>query len=489
MNYQHLSHNERYQQYEQPTQQQVAERLLYESNKQTMSNVSNLPYNPGTRYSSATGPSPFQRNNHIYWTLQHRRQSPSVNSVLPKDDSNVAIVKEGLNVNDLYATPNKVRNREGLKTTPLGFSTFFSPIKADSVESGISPIDPHNAAGFKTSTPSKAESPSKGSLADELRYRLHIQDGTRSYNASPSSSGRSTPLRGLIEQQQPRLRHSWAPETPEPSKTCSDRLGNQKTSLMDFKKLLLAKSSKTISTGKKSAVEQLKLNKKDATEAPPGQPAQVLNTSMNILELSGSPKTFANRRNIRQGNFGSPSKTLGPKQRGNWRLNASRTDVMSTAIPEAHSEEDASSSNSSNGSIGRRSPNVNKIGSSISPSPLVTSEKNVIDDKINLKTNIFLQAEENNFMKGEMKNSCGITRSQLAQARAQFLMGTKGLQSENKERMTDIYKKSIYDTANTNILTGTPNFPTVASRREAIESQTTDDSNNAVAAPSLETAL
>lgn len=335
-----------------------------------------------------------------YWTLQARK--PPVEA--------------------LYSTPNKPK-RTPLKTTPLGFETFFSPVKETQriAESPTeSPIDPRSGGSMRTSTPSRVESPRsptvKPNLAEELRTKLRIHEGVRSNGNSPSSSGRSTP-RGILEPQQPRGRHSWASDAVEIPQTCSDRMGAPKTSLMDFKRLLLAKAGKSSVTTKPSAVEQLL---KKPKELPSPVKPTVLNTSLKIQDLSGSPKTFASRRMIRQGNFGgSPAKHMSPRS-ANWRLNsAKKHDVMSTAIPEANSEEDNSSSP---GNSTRRS----SAGSAGDPVDIKTETKNVVEEIVKMKDNIFLKAEENNFMKHEMLKTPGYAsnRSQMLQAqRAQFLMG------------------------------------------------------------------
>ncbi|KAJ6637303.1 hypothetical protein Bhyg_10033, partial [Pseudolycoriella hygida] len=368
--------------------------------------------------------SPFQRSNNIYWTLQARKQANKKTEIFNekqgvRDDFTLAKpLKNELpkRIEDLYSIPSKIKKRQELRPTPVGFATFFSPVKPDrSVTLNenaikISPIDPRNSSSFKTSTPSKDDdltTTSKPSLADEIRNKLHIQEGGyHSNNSSPISSGRSTP-RAVLEPQS-----GQASDANELAR-CSDRLGTPKTSLMDFKKLLLSKAGKSVATTKPSAVEQLKLAKEVSKPT-----ISNLNSSINILNLSGSPKTFANRRMIRQGTFGSPNKTaipVGKSPRANWKYNY-RTDVMSTPIPEVNSEEDSS-------------PNSSKErNTKQSQSPLPTVEKGVIDEPLNMSGNIFLQAEENNFMRGESqvgKTAAGITRAQLLQARSQFLMGGK----------------------------------------------------------------
>lgn len=182
----------------------------------------------------------------------------------------------------------------------------------------------------------------------------------------------------------PRIKGGLQTSTPTKditnSSQCADRIGTPKTSLLDFKKLLLAKSTKTVPQ-KLSAVEMLKVTKANNAADPSPAPK----STMPILDLSGSPKIFASRRMLRQGQFGSPSKNfLKQQQRSSaWRHNSHRTDIMSTAIPEANSEEDKSNTSESSKSV---------------------SEDDVSLKGTTLKTNLFLQAEENNFMKGEIKN-------------------------------------------------------------------------------------
>lgn len=377
---------------------------------------------------------PFSRSNNAYWTLQAKKQSINNYGMnLVKDDG--SLIRNNRPLEELYSTPNKPKKQD-LKTTPLGFSTFFSPVNGNKTPLNDvnhyktsdlpkeSPIEPRNNFGFHTSTPSKLTTdlnigilPTQTTLADDLKSRLRIQESqSRSATSSPVTSGRSTPLRGIVEQQTPRMRNSWAPDTNNPPSSCSDRLGTPKTSLMDFKKLLLAKAGKSLTTPKQSAVELLKANRNESNSPVKKEP---MNSSMKILDLSGSPKTFATRRMIRQGNFGSPSRVIvsNPKlmsPRSGWRVN-NKTDVITTAIPEANSEEDNSSAN---GSSNSSHSSLDK--SMVKTSPIKQGVNG--DGGKNLKNNIFLQAEENNFMKGELiGKKTAMSRTQLIQARNQFL--------------------------------------------------------------------
>ncbi|XP_062536251.1 uncharacterized protein LOC134205216 isoform X2 [Armigeres subalbatus] len=471
-----------------PTEIPIASKHIYDYGQQVGSNAS-----------------PFQRTNDMYWTLQTRRRPNQMEQLALRDDSKIP-QQYARPIEELYSTPNKIKSN-ALKTTPTGFATYFSPIAksnmavelSDEPDSSfkISPIDPRNTAPFKTSTPSKAHeislSPTR-SLTDELRYKLRLQQvGVRSHGNSPVSSGRSTP-KNVLEAQPPRGRHSWASNSTDIPQTCSDRLGTPKTSLMDFKKLLLAHGSKSnITCGSKiSAVELLKKSKNNAPPNPISPVAKTsANSSLNILDLSGSPKAFATRRMIRQGNFGngSPSKIGNPSKlssRGGRRYNNMRSELMSTAIPEVHSEED-NSSPSTSASVSRshsQSRNTTptatrKEGSS--PQEIV--ENKIIEDKLsNIRENIFLQEDENNFMKGEVPGlaqkttSPATTRAQLQAQRAMFL-------SNNNHINSATFKDGRYMGISSFDIT-TP--PKINNDVNYTEPTTAKDK---LAAPSLETAL
>lgn len=311
---------------------------------------------PSTQPQEDATATPFQRSAPIYWTLQNRRSQPR-----PQPAGNVTCR------DDLYATP--IRRADRLPR-PVAAAAATA---AEGNRSNISPIVPRNRSGaFLTSTP------------------------TRSGEGERDSENTQLP-----PMKQPS--RNWTDDAPERLNTCADRIGQSKTTLMDFKKLLLAKSAKASPVQRKvSAVELLK-KPAQATATPPvvkpSGPGQkvasagskpTINTSLKLLDLSGSPKTFANRRMLRQGQFGSPSKTFAPKMRGPVNMVAAaaappRTDIMSTTIPEANSEEDHS--NTSGGS--RAS---SEAGETVASS-------------FDLKRNFFLQTEENNFMRGELKPS------------------------------------------------------------------------------------
>lgn len=311
----------------------------------------------------------FQRTAPIYWTLQNRRTQPK-QQAMSANGGNVTCR------DDLYATP--IRRAERLaRAAAASISASSSEAK-----SNISPIVPRNGSGsiFMTSTPTRGES-------------------------SSASAENVPPMK------QPS--RNWSDNSPERLNTCADRIGQSKTTLMDFKKLLLAKSAKTSPVQRKvSAVELLKkssaptagnVTAQKPTPATPGASKPTLNSSLKLLDLSGSPKTFANRRMLRQGQFGSPSKTFAPKMRGpSGTAVASvgpRTDIMSTTIPEANSEEDHS--NTSGGSRASLEAGSSVASDQSSPSPPV------VISSFDLKRNFFLQTEENNFMRGELKPSFG----------------------------------------------------------------------------------
>lgn len=408
-------------------------------------------------------------------------------------------------IEDLYSTPNKLLKKQRptnnitsdqLRPTVQGFSTYFSPIaRAADTSLKISPIDPRNTGGaFKTSTPSKTENASTplSSLADDLRHKLHIHEiggsdgGNGSNVSSPLSSGRSTP----------RLEPQSGRTTNDPnnlSQTCSDRMGTPKTTLMDFKKLLLTKAGKSsIVAAKPSAVEQLRLARESA--AAKATVAAAHNHSMNILDLSGSPKTFANRRMLRQGNFGSPSKTLGQSvskhmsPRSAWKFNNYRTDVMSTAIPEVNSEEDTSPNNSKDRQTGLSPQRI--IRPAAVKSIDLQDEPKVVEESISLKDNIFMQAEENNFTKGEVvvvtaaAATKSLSRAQLSQARSQFLATATPTNAQPQILRSAQFKNGHYTG-----ISPTRHFTDAGAKFISNTEAIVETNAEGTQAPSLETAL
>ncbi|CAB3239397.1 unnamed protein product [Arctia plantaginis] len=280
-------------------------------------------------------------------------------------------------------------------------------IKEESIK--ISPIDPRTLGTFKSSTPSNKEnivdlsskllSPVKSSMTNEELYavihkskkKLNIKDAPErsespalsTISLSPVSSETSLYTKGSQRYPEtgylgdPRNRMSWSPAdktsmvpqfasmygVQKQETTCADRYGPiSQTSRLDFKKLLLQHSVKlnTLSpqtkTNKLSAVEQLKLSREKSQT--PTLPAQIANKSnINILDLSGSPKTYTHRKVIKPSTQPtSPGRTgalikehkntskilLSPKSQ--WRFASPRSDVLSTPIPEAYNEDENSNS-------------------------------------------------------------------------------------------------------------------------------------------------
>ncbi|XP_061388974.1 protein roadkill-like [Musca vetustissima] len=327
--------------------------------------------------------STFQRNSPLYWTLQNRRP------VKPQAPANA------LSRDDLYATPLKRSERLAL------------------AQQQQQQRQQAQQAAAAAEAPSSANLPASPSA---VRQRTN----TNFHTSTPiRNSDSALPADNIPAKQ--RLRN-WDDNSPERLNTCADRIGQSKTSLMDFKRLLLAKSAKSSTLPKKmSAVELLKKNNltnqqnsqltaplKSSSSSTSSNPISItggggsgtlsqLNSSMKLLDLSGSPKTFANRRMLRQGQFGSPSKSFAPKLKTTRSNSLQRTDIMSTTIPEANSEEDHHHHHSANSSL-----NTSKN----------SEEENMIDDEsFNIKRNIFLQAEENNFMRSELRSSFGRNKS------------------------------------------------------------------------------
>lgn len=257
----------------------------------------------------------------------------------------------------------------------------------------------------KKSLPSKSKSTFKTSTP--LKNASGKQTSHKS-NVSDSSFGNSTSISQVTFNK---------PQTT----TCSDRLGVPKTSLNDFKKLLLnATNNKKIPT-KPSAVEQLKL-KNDALKA---------SSPMKILDLSCSPKSFTNRRVLQQPQTSSLSpykKTnlMSPKSR--WKYGSFNRSFIAS-IPEANVEDDATSIDSQNtetdetldntpiystpqkkplhdqnANITKASPTTEiEVFEPIIAKTESSPETGIIETNFSMKENIFLQAEENNFMRGEVK--------------------------------------------------------------------------------------
>ncbi|XP_026322359.1 uncharacterized protein LOC113231977 [Hyposmocoma kahamanoa] len=349
-------------------------------------------------------------------------------------------------------------------------------IQEDSIR--ISPIDPRTAGPFKSSTPSNKDSvvdlsarmlsPVKSTMTNEELYavihkskkKLNIKDSAEraespalsSISLSPVGSETSLYLKGTQRHPEtgylgdPRSRMSWSPAdkqnvpmfatgpavAQQKQETCADRHGPvPQTSRLDFKKLLLQHSVKlnTLNpqnmTSKLSAVEQLKLSK-DKTQP---QASAVNRSQVNILDLSGSPKTYTHRKVIKTNpQPASPGRTsalikdhkntpkilLSPKSQ--WRFASPRSDVLSTPIPEANNEDESNSSGE------KRDTSPNPPSKTI---PIVTNQhfgarRNLIPIK---EKNFGADTDfhDDRFDRGIFPLNTGLSRSEIMQAkRAEF---------------------------------------------------------------------
>lgn len=90
--------------------------------------------------------------------------------------------------------------------------------------------------------------------------------------------------------------------------------------------------------------------------------------------------------------------------RSRWKFNNFQTNII-TAIPEASSEDDLPAAGQEEYEQEKEEKIYSPARATIPPKPLATTPKpfdrNVIEEQIALRNNIFLQIEENNFMKGE----------------------------------------------------------------------------------------
>lgn len=184
---------------------------------------------------------------------------------------------------------------------------------------------------------------------------------------------------------------------------CSDRLGVPKTTLNDFKKLLLNTAGKKNLT-KPSAVELLKL-KRETVQDP---------SAIKILDLTHSPRAFTNRRLLNQGNSAPPYKKpniMSPRSK--WKLNNFNKNTISS-IPEVNCEDEATNSNP----VPSELVDSKKVLPSNLAKPHEQSKSNVIDEtKISMRDNIFLQTEENNFMKGEIRPYGSMTTQKIIESK------------------------------------------------------------------------
>lgn len=346
----------------------------------------------------------------------------------------------------------------------------------------ISPIDPRTAASFKSSTPSNKEnvidlssrmlSPVKSTMTNEELYavihkskkKLNIKDTPERAESPALSSVSLSPVNSessLFEKRiqrypetgylsDPRNRMSWSPADKQISTKnlssqkqdtiCADRYGPiPQISRLDFKKLLLQHSVKlnTLSpqnkSNKLSAVEQLKLSR-DKNQL---QPTTISNRSqINILDLSGSPKTYTHRKVIKPSSQPtSPGRTgalikehkntpkilLSPKSQ--WRFSSPRSDVLSTPIPEAYNEDENSNSSGERNDISPGNPPSKTV-------PIVTNQhfgarRNLIpinENTLGIESEFAESLEHGVFpLNPEFAKSHGLSRTEIMQAkRAEF---------------------------------------------------------------------
>lgn len=287
------------------------------------------------------------------------------------------------------------------------------------------------------------------------KFTLPLNIGSVKKLASPNSSKStfktSTPLKGEKEMTQKigesgfgsssSISHvTFGKPINAQTTTCSDRLGVPKTSLNDFKKLLLNATNKHRISTKPSAVEQLKL-KHDALNA---------SSPMKILDLSSSPKSFMNRRILQpaQNASGAYKKIMSPRSR--WKYNSFNKSAIAS-IPEGNFEDDATAVAAADvlqppqietqnlselqnnpiyatpkkklAAIPETNVEINKsmsadIDAAVPQTPQTKAndalepitaktesspETGVIETNFSFEENMFLQAEENNFMPGEIK--------------------------------------------------------------------------------------
>lgn len=356
-------------------------------------------------------------------------------------------------------------------------------IKNESIR--ISPIDPRTSGPFKSSTPSNKEnvvdlstkllSPVKSTMTNEELYavihkskkKLNIKDTNErsespalsTISLSPVSSETSLYTKGSQRYPEtgylgdPRNRMSWSPSEkqnilPPPGPiyglqkqetNCADRHGPMsQTSRLDFKKLLLQHSVKLNTlpqnkSNKLSAVEQLKLSR----EKPQTLPSQVANRSqVNILDLSGSPKTYTHRKVIKPnaqpispGRTGAlikehkntPKILLSPKSQ--WRFASPRSDVLSTPIPEAYNEDENSNSSGEKHDTLPETPPAKTV-------PIVTNQhfgarRNLIplnENTLEIERSFPQAADQGVFpLNNDFIRSQGMSRTEIMQAkRAEF---------------------------------------------------------------------
>lgn len=400
--------------------------------------VFNSTPNSGTYNVDSLKISPIDPRN----VMRFQSSTPTSNKTLSAANTNTVIspVKSTMSNEELYAVIHKSKKKMNIKSPPLDRAT--SPALSST---SLSPGSSENSIPGRL-TPSKF--PETG----------YLTDARNRHSWSPNVQEKLSPLeqRAFENKQDNPVRQTWS---------CSDRLGPPpQTTRLDFKKLLLQHGVKLNLHGinkpsaKTSAVERLRLSRENGAMNP--NPNSNM-SNINILDLSGSPKTYTHRRVIRNNILSpsSPSRTnvllkenkvtpkilLSPKTQ--WRFSSPRSDVLSSPIPEAFNEDE-----SPNGSTEKdreqiandfvslqNNLNINadsyKLGANVKRN-LIPGTKNV--DKIEngvmpLNNNLLQRNEENNCKNTHcnttterqyiLSSSPGkLSRAELIQAqKAQFL--------------------------------------------------------------------
>ncbi|KAG7307796.1 hypothetical protein JYU34_006391 [Plutella xylostella] len=353
-------------------------------------------------------PTDSRRHQPMYWTLP-KRTPPPLEPTIPRS-------KTYEQRSDYFAPKPSIQ--------PDPFKASTSQVSEESIR--ISPIDPRSVGPFKSSTPAGKDtvvdlgkrmlSPVKSTMTNEELYaiihkskkKLNIKDGPErsaspalsTISLSPVNSESSLYSKGTQRHPEtgylgdPRSRNSWSTPSDrvgvpvqhsavsrvnKPETTCADRYGPvPQTSRLDFKKLLLQHSVKlnTLNPQKStklSAVEQLRLAK-ERTQTLPSPGANANRSHVNILDLSGSPKTYAQRKIMKPvpqpaspGRAGalikehkaSPKIVLSPKSQ--WRFSSPRSDVLSSPIPEANNEDETSNSSGEKHDTSPNHPQVKTV--------------------------------------------------------------------------------------------------------------------------------
>ncbi|KAI8424302.1 hypothetical protein MSG28_002852 [Choristoneura fumiferana] len=407
----------------------------------------------------------------VFWTLPKRSTiEPSARRPSPSDTRTI------FNYPTNIATASSQFIEKPVNSHPI-------PPIDESIR--ISPIDPRTSGSFKSSTPSNKDnvvnlgskllSPVKSTMTNEELYavihkskkKLNIKGSVErsespalsTTSLSPVSSETSLYLKGNQRHPEtgylgdPRSRNSWSPADRQsvmavpsrgfglqkPETTCADRYGPiPQTSRLDFKKLLLQHSVKlnTLNTQSKSnkltAVEQLKLSK----EKPELQPPANNKSKINILDLSGSPKTYTHRKVIKPNpqpaspgrtnalikeHKSSPKILLSPKSQ--WRFSSPRSDVLSTPIPEVNNEDDNSNSSGEKHDTSPKTVQAKTV-------PILTNQhfgarRNLIpitENTLEADTDFLSTGDHGVFpLDSDFAKSHGLSRTELLQAkRAEF---------------------------------------------------------------------